>query len=208
MPRAPLFQSRWAQQTAVTVAMAGVFAVAALLAAATTARSTVALQGATIDLPATWQTLSRARLAPGNIDVRVFGVGAEARQRLMVATLPFEQPEQPQLALQRARQIASQQNLMPADPPANWRPAELNRQGLLAARFFANRTLMIQRGQQRVPIEQWHWVSVLSPDQGRTYWVLYLADETIGHSELQQMQQADRQLLSEIEQSLTLTASN
>jgi hypothetical protein len=204
MPRPPLFESSWARQSAVTAALGAVFVAAMLLAGLTTMRSTVELPGATVGVPGTWQRLTTE--AQNQQGVEMYALSAEGQQRFIATAFQFEQRVPPAAARARFQQLQAalaQRGEVTFDSPASWEATELDRDRFVGARYFGT-TRFVYRGAR---FQRLHFVSVLTPDSGRTYWALYFTDVTPYGRETNEIIAGDRALMQEIEQSLNLTDS-
>jgi hypothetical protein len=192
MPKGPLFESRWAQQTAVSVAMIAVFALVGGVAALTTMRVAVPLPGGegSVRLPMTWE-----RVGQRGDEVTIYRgldrTGLPAQQ-LWITRLAFSRPVPPAAA--RAGFVREFAELSRSD---GWSSEPIQTDQAEGARFRLTQTARIQFNRQVQALNQLHLISVLTPDGGRTYYVFYLTN--IGP--YRDTFESDTALMREIEQS-------
>jgi len=201
MPKTPLFESRLAQQTAVTVALAVVFLGMAGLAALTTTRTAAAMPGsdATVRVPVTWKQLETIK-EPGAAVAR-YGVASPDSATLtpvtlQAGTLRFSQSTEFDAAVNR---FLTRFHDAPATASAE--PIESSAGKGVRYRFTEEFVIRQRRG-DRVA-QKVHFVSLITPDGGRTYWVLHLTSLPVAGMS----GPVSAELMAEMERSLRVVES-
>jgi hypothetical protein len=197
MPKQPLFESTWARQSAISVAMGAVLVAVVGLALATTRGHVVQLPGATVEVPVTWERMGTA----GDGAAKVFELSEDDPRRLVVAGYRFPQ----QVTVDTATE-AMTQRLQGIVPPMARAAEEVNvvsGQRIEGKHYFAE-----SRSDRRA---QLHWMATLSVD-GQTYWTVYLTDASLNprlgrgaSAQYQQTRQRGTELLESVVNTLTLT---
>jgi hypothetical protein len=194
MPRPPLFESPLAQRSAVAVAVGLVLLLATGTAYFVTTYQATPVPGAVVQMPRLWQQIGRADepLAA----TAAFAHSQDARLRLAVTPIQFEQTVEP------TRAIAEAQGRLPSGLETHGnRPEirEIETPRLTGLRYEGQRR--IRRGPHEF-IEH-HMVTALTAD-GRNYWILHVSD-LISYTPSSQALAMNRQLIRRIERSLTPT---
>jgi len=201
MARTPLFESTWAQRSAVSVSVGLVLLLVMGLAWVTTTNQWVQLPGANVGVPVMWEQIGTAG---ENISGKVFHINQQQPIRLVLAGSRFPQQVDPDTATRVLSQRMG--GLMPTDVGSGVKTSTVRGRSVSGKRYFID----VRSGDRA----RLHWLVTLTADQ-QTYWLIYLTDATlnprhprtgqVGSAQYQQTKQRGAGLIEDIANTLTLT---